>query len=599
MEDGTGVTTFSYDAIGRAQVINYPAGKTITYSYDAVGNRAALADPDGGVTTYSYDSRNLLSWLVNPFGERTTWVYDALGRVTTMTHGNLSLAQHDYDAAGRLTALRNLKSDASVISIFTYSYDSVGNRSGAAEANGDIVTWSYDETYQLTREQRSGANAYDVTYSYDAVGNRLIKIEGGAAATYTYDAANQLNTSEDSSGLTTFTYDANGNTIGEVRPNADRVTYTWDIENRMTRVELPSNVVNTITLDGEGKRRSIEDSAGLRNLIWDLENILVETDSNDATAAAYTLAPEAYGELVSQRRSGTTSFHHFDALGSTNKLTDSSANTLAEYLYRAFGQQTVLSGSSANRFTWVGKLGYYRQPDASDYWVRARIMKPGIGRWLTGAQIIGEPNQYLYMQNSASISIDPSGVATHKVRRVGSIGGSNQHCRNLLQQARGALGMGPMGCGFANDRLYDFRQQCMHHYDLLGGFSSLLSEYHDKCRPRPLPPPPGFWLPPAKPGTEPPGLPTIGPAPWPITIGPALPPLDPWWPAPVIGRWIRDVGGPCFCDWAKERFTWPSISAAIVYCHCTVCYGFWAIKNMPYYFGCMVECVAEQLVTGP
>jgi hypothetical protein len=134
-------------------------------------------------------------------------------------------------------------------------------------------------------------------------------------------------------------------------------------------------------LDGDGKRRRIEDSGGLRNLIWDLENILVETDSNDATAAAYTLAPEVYGELISQRRSGATSFHHFDALGSTNKLTDSSANTLAEYLYRAFGQQTVLSGSSANPFTWVGKLGYYRQPDASDYWVRARVMKPTLGRW--------------------------------------------------------------------------------------------------------------------------------------------------------------------------------------------------------------------------
>jgi YD repeat-containing protein len=383
MEDGTGVTTFSYNAIGRAQVVNYPAGKTITYAYDAVGNRSTLNDPDGGVTTYSYDSRNLLAGLVNPFGERTTWVYDALGRVTTMTHGNGSLAQHDYDAAGRLTALRNLKSDASVISIFTYSYDAVGNRRGAAEANGDRVTWSYDPTYQLTREQRIGANSYDITYSYDPTGNRLLKIESGAATTYSYDAANQLNTSEDSCGVTTYTYDANGNTIGEVRPNAERVTYTWDIENRMTKVELPSAVVNTITLDGDGKRRSIEDSGGLRNLIWDMENILVETDSNDATAAAYTMAPEMHGELISQRRSGATSFHHFDALGSTNKLTDANAATLVEYLYRAFGQQTVLSGSSANRFTWVGRLGYYRQPDAADYWVRARILKPQMGRWLT------------------------------------------------------------------------------------------------------------------------------------------------------------------------------------------------------------------------
>ena len=50
-----------------------------------------------------------------------------------------------------MTALRNLKSDLSVISVFTYSYDTIGNRTGVQEANGDLVTWSYDETYQLTR----------------------------------------------------------------------------------------------------------------------------------------------------------------------------------------------------------------------------------------------------------------------------------------------------------------------------------------------------------------------------------------------------------------------------------------------------------------
>ena len=82
-----------------------------------------------GVTTHSYDGRNVLSWLVNPFAERTTWLYDALGRVTTtcgergrtMTHANGAVAEHDYDAAGRITALRNLKSDRSLLSLFAYS----------------------------------------------------------------------------------------------------------------------------------------------------------------------------------------------------------------------------------------------------------------------------------------------------------------------------------------------------------------------------------------------------------------------------------------------------------------------------------------------
>jgi YD repeat-containing protein len=238
-----------------------------------------------------------------------------------MTHANGTLAEQDYDAAGRGSAVRNLGADRAVISIFTYSYDAAGNRTGVAEANGDRVTWSYDETSQLTREQRAGDHAYDVTYSYDPVGNRLTQVSSSATTTYSYDAANELSTSEDSTGLTTFSYDANGNTTGELRPNGDRVTYSWDGENRLTQMELPAGVVNTFALDGQGKRRSIGEGQGVRSLVWDRENIVAEADNAGATVAAYTLAPAAYGHLVSQRRSGASSFHHYDALGSTAQLT--------------------------------------------------------------------------------------------------------------------------------------------------------------------------------------------------------------------------------------------------------------------------------------
>jgi len=58
----------------------------------------------------------------------------------------------------------------------------------------------------------------------------------------------------------------------------------------------------------------------VRSLLWDRENIVAEV-GDGGTVAAYTLAPAAYGHLVSQRRSGASSFHHYDALGSTAQLT--------------------------------------------------------------------------------------------------------------------------------------------------------------------------------------------------------------------------------------------------------------------------------------
>jgi len=289
-------------------------------------------------------------------------------------------------------------------------------RAAALEASGDRVTYSYDSAYQLTRERRSGANAYDVTYSYDPVGNRLTKLEGGVTTSYSYDEASQLTVEWMPSARTTYSYDANGNTA-VINAAGSLTTHTWDLEDRMTKVEVAGGAVNTMSYDGDGRRRRTEDSDGLRNVIWDQENIALETDSGNSTVAAYTHAPEGYGALVSQRRSGATSFHHFDALGSTDRLTDASQNALITYAtlrssdsslrstspYPAFGQQTVLSGSHANRMTWGGRIGYYRQADTANYpprriclrhdWLRARIYSPAANRFLSQSPARSGPGE--------------------------------------------------------------------------------------------------------------------------------------------------------------------------------------------------------------
>jgi RHS repeat-associated protein len=170
---------------------------------------------------------------------------------------------------------------------------------------------------------------------------------------------------------------------------------------------------------GDGKRRRFQESDTDRSFIWDGENVRDEVTSADTLLMVYTLAPRGYGEVVAMKRAGVTSFYHFDALGSTDRLTDSSASTLISYLYRAFGQQTILSGSSANRYTWVGRLGYYRQPDSSDYWVRARVYRPQVGRWvsrdplwlLLGHLLVWRcPIVYAYACNAPGRRGDPSGL---------------------------------------------------------------------------------------------------------------------------------------------------------------------------------------------
>ena len=198
-----------------------------------------------------------------------------------------------------------------------------------------------------------------------------------------YDAANQLTVSEDSSGTTTYAYDLSGNQELQEDPAGARTTNTWDAENRLTLVQAPSNVINTMTYRADGLRVEKQDSAGTSKFIWDGQNILLETAGTDATQAVYTLQPLGVGKLVSQRRGATSSFFHFDALGSTRELTDAAESIADTYLYRAYGKLVTSNGSTTNPFRWVGRLGYFYDGDLLQYYIRARHYDPATGRWMS------------------------------------------------------------------------------------------------------------------------------------------------------------------------------------------------------------------------
>src|SRR5262249_7691130 len=113
-------------------------------------------------------------------------------------------------------------------------------------------------------------------------------------------------------------------------------------------------------------------------------NILVETDGSDVTQAIYSLGLALYGNLVSQRRGTASQYFHFDGLGSTDRLTDSTGTTVTDnYVYQAFGSIKSNSGTSVNPFRYVGQLGYYFNADLGQYLLRTRNYDPISGRFLT------------------------------------------------------------------------------------------------------------------------------------------------------------------------------------------------------------------------
>jgi hypothetical protein len=64
------------------------------------------------------------------------------------------------------------------------------------------------------------------------------------------------------------------------------------------------------------------------NYIWDERNHLAEADATNTINVVYTNEPQQYGNMVSSRISGTTSYHQFDALGSTRQLTNAAGEKM-------------------------------------------------------------------------------------------------------------------------------------------------------------------------------------------------------------------------------------------------------------------------------
>jgi RHS repeat-associated protein len=321
----------------------------------------------------------------------------------------------DQDLLQRFHAQQDQAAFHTTLSSFDYRYDAADNRTRVAEVDGSIVTWSYDDAYQLTRAQRTGSVPYVITYAYNPSGNRLTKRDGGAPTTYIYDAANQLSTQKDATGTTSFAYDANGNQIRQTAPSGTRTTWLWDYENQLTGVRLASGAPNTFAYDADGRRVQRQDSGGTRKEIWDGANLLVETDQNDVRQATYTVEPVLYGNVISMRTgdvSGVVTYYHFDGLGSTDRLTNVVGTTTDTYVYEPFGSLRGGTQTLVNPFRYVGRMGYYFDPDLAQYYLRARHYESANGRFLSRDPLgffHSPANPYDYVQNNPINFVDASG----------------------------------------------------------------------------------------------------------------------------------------------------------------------------------------------
>ena len=408
MVDASGTTSYTYDNRDRLKTKVTPEG-TLTYSYDGFGNlyQIASSTSNGTQLTYLYDSLNRATNVVDRFTNSTTYSFDVVGDLQTEVLPNNITNTYAYDSLNRLTNLTSTTSSGT-IAIFAYGLTPTGNRTNVVETvNGVSRTnmWAYDPLYRLTNETIVASSGGNISYKYDGVGNRTNRtstVSGVANQTFTYNANDQL---------TTDNYDANGSTT-----NSAGNTYGYDVENRLTNY---NSGAATYVYDGDGNRVRKTVSGVTTYYLIDDRNpsgyaqVLEELTTIGSTPSRLY----SYGlNLISQRQSsGTTSFYGYDGNGNTRFLTAANGTISDTYAYDAFGTLLTSTGTTPNNYLYTGEQ---YDPNLGFYYLRARYLNPGTGRFWTRDSFDGNSqdplslHKYLYAENDPVDNVDWSGFYT-------------------------------------------------------------------------------------------------------------------------------------------------------------------------------------------
>ena len=164
------------------------------------------------------------------------------------------------------------------------------------------------------------------TYTYNN-GSRSVTSWASGRQNDNLNAFNQVTTitASGANGYT-FTYDSDGNRLtqalqppGSPLPPVQNSSYTWNDDDRLSKVTLPSTANDTFGYDANGIRVSKGDSSGNVNyLIYSqTQSILATYDAVAGTRlVTYNQNPKKIDEIVSYQTGAAKYYPHADMLGS-------------------------------------------------------------------------------------------------------------------------------------------------------------------------------------------------------------------------------------------------------------------------------------------
>jgi RHS repeat-associated protein len=256
-------TTYAYDGAGDlTSEINYasptgPINSQFAYTYNLLGNVTSMTD-GSGMTTYGYDAAGQLTNVTLPGGETIQYVYNAVGDRTQVVTGGTPTAytsntDNEITTVGSATytysANGNLASVTDGTGTTTYAYNDLNQLVSITAPGGAVTTFQYSPLGFMTGESVNGTQT-NFLVDPTGIGSVVSTYNGSGSLIAHYNYGLGLVNQTGPSGAGYYDFDASGNTIGITGSSGayvDQYSYLPFGETTTVSAALP----NSFTFGGE------------------------------------------------------------------------------------------------------------------------------------------------------------------------------------------------------------------------------------------------------------------------------------------------------------------------------------------------------------